>query len=255
MCGRFALTVPQDALIDLFAARDALGQDAALARPRYNIRPTERVLAVSLDEDGGRALSAFRWGFLPRWAKSPRDGPPLINARSETIAEKPAFKTSFRARRCLVPADGFYEWRTLERSGPKGGPVKAPHWIRPSSGEPLVFGGVWRSWRGPDGEAVPSLAIVTTAANQTMSALHERLPLRVAPEDFDCWLGEDCAEDEAAALMRPPAEDFYSHHPVSPRINKGGRDAPDDPALILPFEADATGEDEPTQTPRQGSLF
>lgn len=236
MCGRFALTLPKDAMLGLFEARDALGQDEALARPRYNIRPTERILAVALDE-GERALSAFRWGFLPRWAKSLRDGPPLINARSETIAAKPAFKTSFAGRRCLVPADGFYEW-TTEGTGPKGRPLKQPHWIRPSHGEPLVFAGVWRVWRGADGEEIPSLAIVTTAANTAMAALHERLPLRLAPEDFAVWLGEEADCDAAAALMRPPAETYFAHHPVSPRIGKGGRDAPDDPALIEPFVPD-----------------
>lgn len=249
MCGRFALTLPKEAMIALFAARDALGQDAVLARPRYNIRPTERVLAVGLDDEGERALSAFRWGFLPRWAKGPRDGPPLINARSETIAEKPAFKSSFRSRRCLVPADGFYEWRTLEGAGPKGKPLKQPHWIHPADGAPLVFAGVWRSWRGADGEEIPSLAIVTTAANEAMSALHDRLPVRLAPQDFGAWL--EGGEEEAAALMRAPAESYYAHHPVSPRINRGGREAPDDPALIEPFEeADesAGGDDDAQQS-------
>ena len=212
---------------------------------------TERILAVSLDEEGERALSAFRWGFLPRWAKGPRDGPPLINARSETIAEKPAFKSSFRSRRCLVPADGFYEWRALSKTGPKGKPVKQPHWIRPADGEPLVFGGVWRSWRGPDGEETPSLAIVTTAANESMSALHDRLPLRLAPEDFSTWLEGD--EEEAASLMRAPAEAYYAHHPVSPRINRGGREAPDDPALIEPFEETEKADD--NEGGSQPSLF
>lgn len=147
MCGRFALTLPLDAMIGLFEARDALGQDEGLARPRYNIRPTERILAVvALDEaEGGkeRALCAFRWGLLPHWAKGPRDGPPLINARSETIAEKPAFKSAFASRRCLVPADGFYEWTTHPGEGPKGKPLKRPHWIRPAKNadQPLVFVG------------------------------------------------------------------------------------------------------------------
>lgn len=259
MCGRFALTLPKDAMLGLFNARDALGQDAALARPRFNIRPTERILAAFLDEDGERALAAFRWGFLPRWAKSPRDGPPLINARGESVAEKPAFKSSYGARRCLVPADGFYEWRTLAPDAPslaagrKAKPAKQPHWIHPAKAEdaPLVFGGVWRVWRGPDGEQIPSLAIVTTQANSAMAALHDRLPLRIAPEDFATWLGE---EGEPDALIAPPDNAYYAHHPVAPRIGRGGRDAPDDPALIEPYDSSAEpppkGEED-----AQGSLF
>lgn len=265
MCGRFALTLPREAMLSLFEAaappglRPESADGAALAlpggdpgRPRYNIRPTEAVLAVHRDEAGGRRLGLFRWGLLPHWAKSMRDVPPLINARGETIAEKPAFKSAFAGRRCLVPADGFYEWRTLSPADPDAGgkaakPVKEPHWIHARArNAPLAFAGVWRVWRGPAGESVPSLALVTTAANSAMAALHERLPVVIAPEDHALWLGEDGDAAAAAALIRAPGEDFYAHHPVSPRINKGGRDAPDDADLIAPVAGAPDGPEQPT---------
>lgn len=249
MCGRFALTLPKDAMLSLFEARDALGQDEALAQPRYNIRPTQRILAASIAPEGERVLSAFRWGLLPHWAKSGKDGPPLINARGESVAQKPAFKAAFAARRCLVPADGFFEWTTLPAPGEKGRPIKQPHWIRPAAerDRPLTFGGVWRIWRGEDGEEIPSLAIVTTAANKAMSSLHDRLPVRIAPEDFATWLEGD--EHAASALIRAPNDAFYEHYTVSRRINTGGRNAPDDETLLEPWtetEAPTSDEDQPS---------
>lgn len=247
MCGRFALTLPKEAAIRLFKAVDALAPDAP-APPRYNIRPTERVWVVARGaeagvEDGaagrvedavsGRVLTVMRWGFVPHWAKAINDGPLLINARSETIADKPAFAKSARERRCLIPADGFYEWRA------EAGRGKEPHWIFPREGGPIAFGGVWRTWRGLDKAGaetvVDTVAIVTTAANRAMAPLHERLPLVVAPEHFGLWLGEE--GKGAARLMTPPDEAFYGHHAVSTRINKGGRAAPDDPGLIEPAPA------------------
>lgn len=230
MCGRFALTLPQTALIDLFEAAPwppAVEDLAVLDRPRHNIRPTERVPVAALDENGARVLRPMRWGFLPHWAKGLSDGPPLINARSETIAEKPAFAKSARERRCLIPADGFYEWRASAGRG------QEPHWIYAASGAPLVFAGVWRVWRGADKTGAPfeiaSCAIVTTAANAALEPLHERLPVVVPPEQFGLWLGEEGRG--AARLMTAPDDAFYAHHPVSRLINKGGRAAPDSPDL------------------------
>lgn len=246
-------------MLAAFRARDGVGQDAALLRPRYNIRPTERVLAVALEADDAagaaaegavqRVLRAFRWGFLPPWARDAAAGPPLINARSETIAEKPAFAESARRRRCLVPADGFYEWRETGRT-PRGRALKTPYWITRSSAAtpPLAFAGVWREWIGPDGDRVESLAIVTCAANKTMSPLHERLPVAVASNDFGRWLGDDAVSGPAAPLMRAPGEDFYVFHPVSERIGRGGREAPDDADLIRPVAAAPA-------SPKQGTLF
>lgn len=238
MCGRFALTLPQTAVREHFQASLWPGferEAEAIDRARYNIRPTETVPVCALDEAGDRRVRPMRWGFLPHWWKSPTESKPLINARSETIAEKPAFKKACRERRCLVPADGFYEWTTDEGSGPR--PSKTPHWIQPAAGGVMAFAGVWREWRsGAEAAPIASVAIVTCAANDALRPLHHRLPVVIAPEDYALWLGE--AGHGAATLMRAPAEDYYAHHAVSRAINKGGAAAPDGPELIQPASND-----------------
>ncbi|MEL6283127.1 MAG: SOS response-associated peptidase [Pseudomonadota bacterium] len=236
MCGRFALTLPQDAVRDLFHATPMPGVET-LDRPRYNIRPTEQVLTVTSDAEQGRLLRPMRWGFIPHWAKSPSDGPLLINARSETIAEKPAFRAACRERRCLIPADGFYEWKA------SAGPGKAPYWIAPTSDDPVAFAGVWQDWTSPQGDQLTTVAIVTCAANETLSPLHHRLPVAIPPDAYGLWLGEE--GKGAATLMQPPAEDFYAFHAVSQRINKGGRTAPDDAELRVRVDEDAPERSDP----------
>ncbi|MBX2855706.1 MAG: SOS response-associated peptidase [Rhodobacteraceae bacterium] len=245
MCGRFAHTTPQETVEEHFEADVDSEKASALAvidRPRHNITPTQDVAVIRLDESGARRLQAMRWGFLPEWWKTPTEGPVLINARSETIAEKPAFRQSARHRRCLLPADGFYEWKVR---GEGAGAAKIPYWIHPSrplNGPPLVFAGVWSEWSGPpDPSAAPqtiaNVAIVTCAASERMSALHHRLPLAIAPEHYGLWLGQE--GHGAARLMQSPVEDFYDFHPVSSAINAGGRNAPDGPELRAPVsEAD-----------------
>lgn len=236
MCGRFSLTVPLQAVREHFSARpEPLGgapEPMTIDRNRYNVRPTEWIWAVARGDDGARIVSPMRWGFLPHWAKALTASAPLINARSETIAEKPAFAKSVRERRCLVPADGFYEWRTVETGAKK--PVKEPHWISAPTTPLLAFAGVWRVWRGPNGEDVPSVAIVTAAATGPIAALHERTPVPIAPEAYGLWLGEE--GHGAARLMRAPDAAFFVHHPVSSLINKGGRMAPDGPELRAPVD-------------------
>lgn len=227
MCGRFALTLPQDAVRAHFEA-DLWPGVEALDIARYNIRPTQQVAVVARDPEQGRVLRPMRWGFVPHWAKGLNDGPLLINARGESIAEKPAFRAACRERRCLIPADGFYEWRAAAGRG------KEPYWISPADGEPLAFAGVWQLWRDLEGEEIATVAVVTCAANEALAPLHERLPVRIAPEDYALWLGE--AGKGASALMRAPAEDYWAFQPVSRAINKGGRDAPDGPELIAPAE-------------------
>ena len=245
MCGRFALTTPQDVVQEHFEAETGPEEASALAavdRPRYNITPTQDVPVVRLDHQGRRRLQIMRWGFLPEWWKTPAEGPVLINARSETIAEKPAFRQSARQRRCLLPADGFYEWKVREQGS---GAAKIPYWISPSrrrNGPPLVFAGVWSEWTGPPSPGAPpqtivNVAIVTCAASERMSALHHRLPVAIEPEHYRLWLGQD--GHGAARLMKAPPENFYDFHPVSDAINAGGRNAPDGPELRAPVsEAD-----------------
>ena len=205
MCGRFTLTDPASAMARLF---DAAPANDLPDGPRYNICPTQPVLAaVAGDPAGGRRrLVAMRWGFLPSWYRSPTDGPLIINARSETVATKPAFREAIRTRRCLIPASGFYEWTEGE------GGARLPWYITAASGEPLAFGGVWQDWQGQ-----PTCAIVSTAAGPDMARLHHREPLTIAHADWPLWLGE--AGHGAARLMRARPPGFYAMHRVATAVN------------------------------------
>lgn len=206
MCGRFALTLPQDAMAQLFAARPANDLPPV---PRFNICPTVQVHVVTAAE-GGRRLSGMRWGFVPQWFKSLTDGPLLINARAETLAEKPAFRAAARARRCLIPADGFYEWTKGE------GGARLPWYIQRRDGAPMVMAGVWQDW-GEEGARIATCAVVTTAAGPDTAALHDRVPLILNPQDWPLWLGE--AGHGAAALMRPPGAGLLEAWRVDPAVN------------------------------------
>jgi putative SOS response-associated peptidase YedK len=220
MCGRFALTTPQDAVAEHFRATPA---GALPPTPRYNICPTQPI-AVARLEAGARVLEAIRWGFVPPWAKALDAGPLLINARSETIAEKPTFRQAARRTRCLVPASGFYEWARSE-SG------KDPWWVSPADGGLIAYAGVWSEWSGPDGP-VRSCAIVTCPANGPLARVHHRMPVVIAPQNYGLWLGEE--GHGAARLMRPPADDFFRMHRVSRAVN-GARE--DKPELMAPLDA------------------
>lgn len=204
MCGRFAITLPADAMARLFDAEPANDLPPV---PNYNVCPTDTVPAI-LREGDRRRLQGMRWGFLPHLAKSRTDGPPLINARAETVAEKPAFRAAIRARRCLIPADGFYEWTRDAEGG------RLPWFIRPKDGGPMVFAGVWQDWE-QEGERVRSCAIVTCAAEGAMTDLHNRIPVILPPEDWALWLGE--AGKGAARLMR--ATDRVAWHRVGREVN------------------------------------
>ena len=220
MCGRFALTLPTDAMAQLFAARPANDLPDV---PNYNICPTNRVAVVTTRE-GARQLSAMRWGFLPHWYKTPSDGPLLINARAETIAEKPAFRSAARERRCLIPATGFYEWTRTDAG------ARLPWYIHRADGAPIAFAGVWQTWGRED--PVETCAIVTTEANAAMSAIHHRMPLILDPADWPLWLGE--AGHGAATLMRPGPEGRLAWHRVDPRVNSNRASGAD---LIDPVAA------------------
>jgi len=214
MCGRFALTLPDEAMASLF---DAVPANDLTPLPNYNICPTNRVHTVT-SQEGTRRLRPMRWGFLPHWYKSPADGPLLINARAETIAEKPAFRTACRERRCLIPATGFYEW-TKDEAG-----NRLPWYIHPGAGGLLAFAGVWQNWERGD-EAFTTCAIVTVAANTAMSAIHTRMPVIIASADWPLWLGE--AGTGAAALMKAPPEDALAFYRVDPKVNSNRASGPD----------------------------
>ena len=204
MCGRFALTLPADAMSGFFDAEPANDLPPG---PNYNVCPTDKVHAV-LREGGRRRLQALRWGLLPHWAKSQTDGPPLVNARAETVADKPAFRAAIRERRCLIPADGFYEW-TKDSEG-----NRLPWFIRPRGDGPMVFAGLWQDWER-DGECVRSCAIVTGAAEGAATELHDRMPVILQPEDWALWLGE--VGKGAARLMRPTEQ--LAWHRVGREVN------------------------------------
>jgi putative SOS response-associated peptidase YedK len=220
MCGRFAITLPPDAMARLFEAVPANDLPPV---PNYNVCPTTLVHAVI--HDGRRRLVGLRWGFIPHWYKTPSDGPLLINARAETIAEKPAFRAAARERRCLIPADGFYEW-TKDAAG-----ARLPWFFRQSDGAPVVFAGVWQDWER-EGERLSTCAIVTTEAQGSLTQVHHRVPVILRPEDWALWLGE--AGKGAATLMTPPAEGELTFYRVDPRVNSNRASGPD---LIAPLAA------------------
>lgn len=220
MCGRLSLTLPADAMAQLF---DAVPSNALPEVPNYNICPTNLVHAVHTQERQ-RRLVAMRWGFLPHWYKTENDGPLLINARAETIAEKPAFKAACRERRCLIPATGFYEW-TKDDAG-----NRLPWYIHPADADVLAFAGIWQDWER-DGVTHRTCAIVTTGANATMSAIHHRQPVTLHPDDWALWLGED--GHGAATLMTAPPEDALVFYRVDPEVNSNRASGPE---LIEPID-------------------
>ena len=225
MCGRMALTLPHDAIAQVF---DAAPANDLPPVPNYNVCPTAQVATVTSDA-GTRHLRPMRWGFVPHWYKAVNDGPLLINARAETIAEKPAFRAACRERRCLVPASGFYEWTRLEDG------TKLPWYITRRDGAPLAFAGIWQDWeRG--GKALSSCAVVTTGANEAMSQVHHRIPVILEQDDWPLWLGE--AGKGAATLMHAPKEDVLDFHRVSPAVNSNRASGPD---LIEPVDPEDEG--------------
>ncbi|MSU88656.1 SOS response-associated peptidase [Rhodobacteraceae bacterium 2CG4] len=229
MCGRFTLTLTDEDLERLF---DAEAPAPLPPVPRLNICPTQDIAVVAARGEEGRKrsrlLQPMRWGFLPHWYKAPNDGPLLINARAEGVAEKPAFRAACRGRRCLVPASGFYEWTRAADGG------KDPWYIYPAEqGAVLALAAIWQEWTAPEGgETLSTVAIVTTAANDALKPVHHRMPVIISPPDWPLWLGE--AGKGAAPLMRPAADDALAMHRVSRRVNVMKADGPDLTAPINP---------------------
>jgi putative SOS response-associated peptidase YedK len=255
MCGRFVITSPPAALRQIFSYAEQPNFP-----PRFNISPTQPIPVVWI-ENGARHFRLMRWGLLPAWVKDPRKFTLLINARSETVREKPAFKNAIKRRRCLIPADGYYEWQA-------SGPRKRPYFIHRRDGQPMGFAGLAETWAGPNGEELDTVAIVTTAASADLAGLHHRVPVTIAPDDFERWL--DCrgydAED-VMTLLTAPAEGEFVWHEVSTRVNRA---ANDDAQLVLPITAEQMAAEEPAPAKRapprkpapaasddegQGSLF
>ncbi len=227
MCGRYTLTAPVDELAAGFGVTGELPEVA----PSYNIAPTGEVAAVGGDSGGERRLRRLRWGLIPSWADDPSIGARMINARSETVAEKPAFRSAFRRRRCLILADGFYEWQR-PAEGEKG--PKQPYYIKMADGSPYAFAGIWESWQDGDGEKVRSCAILTTEANDLVAGIHHRMPVVLTPGDYDRWLAPGDGGADLQSLLRPYPPEEMSAYPVSTYVNKPQND---DPSCLEPVEA------------------
>jgi putative SOS response-associated peptidase YedK len=215
MCGRFTLTADVNTLQESFPFVE-MPQGM---QPHFNIAPTQPVAVVP--NDGRNKLDFFVWGLIPSWAKDPGIGSRLINARAETLQEKPSFRTAFRRRRCLVLADGFYEWKQGERG-------KTPMYIRLASGKPFAFAGLWESWNSPDGSNVLSCTIITTQPNELMATIHNRMPVILPEEAYPIWLESGEADlQQLAGLLKPyPAEQMQAY-PVSPLVNSPKNDLPE----------------------------
>jgi len=212
MCGRFAITLPSDAMARLF---EALPANDLPPVPNYNVCPTNAVHAVVSGER--RRVVSMRWGFLPHWYKTPTDGPLLINARAESIAEKPAFRAAARERRCLIPADGFYEWTKDAEDR------RLPWYFRWPDGSPIAFAGIWQDWERNE-ERLTTCAIVTTEAEGRLRQIHHRVPVIVRPEHWALWLGE--AGKGAARLMTSPDEGDLEFFRVDPKVNSNRASGP-----------------------------
>lgn len=214
MCGRFALTITLEELADHFDLPDLPAQLV----PRYNIAPTQPVGVVRVDaQRQAREWALTLWGLIPSWSKDPSMGARMINARAETVDEKPSFRAAFKRRRCIIPASGFYEWMKKD-----GG--KQPYFITLTNGDVLGLAGLWESWHGPNGEAIESCTILTTDANEAITPLHDRMPVILAPEDYDEWLGD--GKDATPAhlsrlkhLFRPYPSAQMQLYPVSTYVN------------------------------------
>lgn len=222
MCGRFTLRTPPEAL-----ARHFELDEVHELRPRFNVAPGQDIATLLRREAAPRrALELRRWGLVPSWVRDPQKSPAPINARSETVAEKPMFQAALRRRRCLVPADGFYEWAR---------PSRQPFHVRRADGAPFGIAGLWERWEGPEGQLLESCALLTTQANECVRPIHPRMPVILEPRDYDVWLDPEIEDPQRVLpLLRPhPAEGMLAQA-VARRVNRAGFD---DPSCLEPAAA------------------
>lgn len=218
MCGRYASLTPPEAMRQMFRTTNAVPNFPA----RWNVAPTQDILVVRFNpETGARSLDVVRWGLIPHWAKDASIGAKLINARAEGLADKPSFRDAYRRRRCLIPADAFYEWKAGTRP-------KQPYAIRPAGGGLFAFAGLWENWRDPAGEWVRTAVIVTTTANAAVAELHDRMPVVIRPEHWPEWLGEvPASPDDLAALLAPVLADAVEVYPVGAAVSSVRNEGPE----------------------------
>ncbi|GHA30213.1 DUF159 family protein [Devosia pacifica] len=241
MCGRYAATLPPEQMQELFRTLNQLE-----IVPRYNIAPTQPIVAI-WEDAGYRKVHFARWGLVPRWVKDPREFPLLVNARAETMEEKPAFRDVLKHGRCIVPASGYYEWHT----GPDR--TKQPYYITRSDDQPIALAGLYATWVGPQGEEIDSVATITVPANRQMSEIHDRMPAILRGDEIDRWLDvREIRAAEARQLALPLPEGALKFHPVSRRVNTAKFDDPD---LIKPvdIEPPAAPEAEPEAKPKKAA--
>ena len=230
MCGRYVIISTPEAIRALFGYGELPNFP-----PRYNVAPTQPIPVVRLDE-GKRSFALMRWGLLPSWVKDPKTFPLLINARGESVLEKPAFRNAMRRRRCLIPTDGFYEWQASATPGPP----KRPYFVRAKRGAdgtapPLAFAGLYETWTGPNGEELETGTIVTTTANKTLAPIHDRMPVIVPRDAFDLWLDAANVDPKTAeALIVPAPENFLEAYPISTDVNRVANDNPKLLELFVP---------------------
>ncbi|MCE2439772.1 MAG: SOS response-associated peptidase [Candidatus Latescibacteria bacterium] len=217
MCGRFTQMMTWRELHELYALAEPLA--APDLQPRYNGAPTQDFSVCRIDENGDRVIARLRWGLVPGWARDIKMGARMINARSETVHEKPAFGAAFRSRRCLVPANGWFEWQ-------RAGHGKQPYYLALADASPLSFAGLWERW-DKGGEALESFSIITTAADEPLAEIHHRQPAIINPEHFSAWLDDASSENTLLDLARKPRAGPYEIRAVSTRVNSVRNDDPD----------------------------
>lgn len=232
MCGRYTYLFTWRQLQRLLGLVHWPGVELV---PRFNVAPTQIAPVVRLNERGEREGVMLKWGLVPSWADDPSIGSRLVNARGETVFEKPAFRKAAKERRCLVPISGFYEWQAVEDSQAKGGRIKRPHWIGRADREPLCVAGVWESWQAkgttPDGEHLQTFTMLTTAPNDVMRPLHDRMPVILPPECWPAWLDPRSERSALEALIHPYVGSDLIAYPVGRRVNSPTHD---EPGLIEP---------------------
>lgn len=222
MCGRFDLHLPREVIADIFGI--TIVQDIP---PRFNIAPTQQVVVFRTYPDGTRHLDLLKWGLIPSWAKDPSIGSRMINARSETVDIKPAFRTALKHRRCIIPANGFYEWREVAGK-------KHPLYVKLKGNKLIMFAGLWDHWKPPEGEVIESCTILTTTTNDLIKHLHDRMPVILDPMDIDLWVDPKVDDPgQLKPLFKPYPSELMEMYPVGDQVNSPRNDTSD---LIKPLE-------------------
>jgi len=233
MCGRYAASLPPEMMVELFNLLNSVEME-----PRYNIAPTDPIVAIrNSRSQGGRVAETFRWGFIPSFVKDPKEFSLLINARAEGASDKPSFRNAMKWGRCVVPADGYYEWMVGEDG------VKRPYFIHSAENAPMVFAGLYSIWKSPEGDKVPTAAIVTVTPNLDISGVHDRMPAVLRGEDIDKWLDTaNVGPKEAEALAQSPPPGTMRYHAVTKEVGKVGTEGEHLVRPLTPEEQAAEGQ-------------